>query len=59
MSPFLIILSCAAASVILGLLTRRRAPRLGFDFTEAGRVSEACSACDHPCDTAERSDVTH
>ena len=35
---------------------RGRAPRLAFDFTDEGRVSERCSACQAPCETPERTD---
>jgi hypothetical protein len=56
MTAVLTVLACAAAFVLLGLLTRNRAPRLGFDFTEAGRVSERCSACEAPCDRPESTD---
>ncbi len=53
MTAFLTVLACATAFVVLGLLTRGRAPRLAFDFTPQGRVSERCSACETPCDTSE------
>ncbi len=53
MSAVVTILAIAVAFVALGLLTRGRAPRLAFDFTDEGRVSERCSACETPCDTSE------
>jgi len=57
MSPVLVVLACAGSFVLLGLLTRFGAPRLAFDFTEEGRRSERCSACSHPCDAKEETDV--
>ena len=56
MTTVLTTLACAVAFVLLGLLTRGRAPRLAFDFTEEGRVSERCSACDVPCARPEPTD---
>ena len=56
MSAYLTIAACAAAFVLLGLLTRGRAPRMAFDFTDEGRLSERCSACQNPCDAPERID---
>ena len=53
MTAVITVLACAVAFVVLGLLTRGRAPRLAYDFTEAGRVSERCSACQTPCPTPE------
>ena len=57
MSTVWIILGLVVAFVTLGLLTRGRAPRLAFDFTDEGRVSERCSACQTPCDRPERTDA--
>ncbi|MDJ0520811.1 MAG: hypothetical protein QNJ90_01915 [Planctomycetota bacterium] len=54
MSALWTILGLTAAFVVLGLLTRGRAPRLAFDFTDEGRLSERCSACETPCDRPER-----
>lgn len=54
MTALLTIAACVVAFVLLGLLTRGRAPRLAFDFTDEGRISERCSACDTPCDNPER-----
>ncbi len=54
MSAILIVIAVAVAFAALGLLTRGRAPRLAFDFTDEGRVSERCSACQAPCDRAEK-----
>ncbi len=56
MTAILTVLACAAAFVLLGLLTRGRAPRLAFDFTQEGRVSQRCSACQTPCDPPEQTD---
>ncbi len=56
MTPLATILVCAVGFALLGLLTRGRAPRLAFDFTDEGRVSERCSACQTPCKTPERTD---
>lgn len=53
MTPVFTVLACAAGFVLLGLLTRGRAPRLACDFTDEGRVSERCSACQAPCDNQE------
>ena len=53
MSAAVTILAVAVAFAALGLLTRGRAPRLAFDFTDEGRVSERCSACQAPCDQPE------
>ncbi len=57
MSAVVTILAVAAGFAALGLLTRGRAPRLAFDFTDEGRVSERCSACQAPCETPERTDA--
>lgn len=56
MSAAWIVLALIVAFVVLGLLTRGRAPRLAFDFTDEGRISERCSACQTPCDRPERTD---
>jgi hypothetical protein len=56
LAPVLTVAACAAAFVLLGFLTRGRAPRLAFDFTDEGRLSERCSACQTPCKTPERID---
>ena len=53
MSAVLTVIGLAVSFAALGLLTRGRAPRLACDFTDEGRVSERCSACQAPCDQKE------